>query len=139
MTDSVDSDKPLSASRWLRLANCVIDCIGLMAFFSVVGLVAGLVGAPNPAKALQKIHPFLLGSISIVAYYTLLEGLFGRTLGKLVTGTRVVDASGGRPQFRQVLGRSFSRLIPLEPLSIFFDHKDRAWHDSLPETYVVKV
>lgn len=48
----------------------------------------------------------------VVLYYVLLEGLLGRTLGKLVTGIRVVDAeSGARPGVVAALVRTVLRLI----------------------------
>lgn len=47
-----------------------------------------------------------------LAYYTLLEGLTGRTLGKWLTGIRVVDAqTGGRPGLLSGLVRTLLRLI----------------------------
>jgi len=48
----------------------------------------------------------------IVLYYVLLEGLTGRTLGKLVTGIKVVDAeTGGRPGLLSGLVRTALRLV----------------------------
>jgi uncharacterized RDD family membrane protein YckC len=45
-------------------------------------------------------------------YYVLLEGLFGRTVGKLVTGIRVIDAKTGRtPGLFTVLVRTLLRVI----------------------------
>jgi len=48
----------------------------------------------------------------VVLYYVLLEGLLGRTVGKMITGIRVVDAgSGGRPGLVSALVRTLLRLI----------------------------
>jgi uncharacterized RDD family membrane protein YckC len=45
-------------------------------------------------------------------YYLLLEGLFGRTVGKLVTGIRVIDAKTGRtPGIFTALIRTLLRVI----------------------------
>ena len=45
-------------------------------------------------------------------YYMLLEGIFGRTVGKLVTGIRVIDARTGRtPGMFTVLIRTLLRVI----------------------------
>ena len=47
-----------------------------------------------------------------VAYYILLEGELGQTLGKMIAGIRVVDArTGGRPAFRAVAVRTALRLV----------------------------
>jgi uncharacterized RDD family membrane protein YckC len=70
-------------------------------------------------------------------YYILMEGIFGRTLGKLITGTVVVDGFGNKPSFGKIIGRSFARLIPFEAFS-FLGSTGRGWHDSLTDTYVVK-
>ncbi|WP_199509365.1 RDD family protein [Nucisporomicrobium flavum] len=45
-------------------------------------------------------------------YYIVLEGLTGRTVGKLITGIRVVDAeTGGRPGLLSGFVRTLARLI----------------------------
>jgi uncharacterized RDD family membrane protein YckC len=45
-------------------------------------------------------------------YYVLLEGLFGRTVGKLITGIRVIDAKTGRtPGLFTALIRTLLRII----------------------------
>lgn len=48
----------------------------------------------------------------VALYYVVLEGYFGFTVGKLVTGIRVVDAeTGGRPGFLAAVARTALRLI----------------------------
>jgi uncharacterized RDD family membrane protein YckC len=50
--------------------------------------------------------------VIVFFYYVLLEGLTGRTLGKLITGVRVIDAkTGGRPGLVSGLVRTLLRLI----------------------------
>jgi len=73
-----------------------------------------------------------------VLYYVVLEGLTGRTIGKLLTGTKVVAEEGGVPTFGQIVGRSLSRLIPFEPFS-FLGKQPIGWHDTIPKTRVVKI
>jgi uncharacterized RDD family membrane protein YckC len=62
--------------------------------------------------------------------------LFGRSFGKLITGTVVVNKNGLRPTFESILIRTFCRLIPFDGLS-FLGKSGRIWHDSLSKTYVV--
>ncbi len=51
-------------------------------------------------------------SVIVLLYYTLFEGLTGRTIGKWITGIRVVDAhTGGRPGLLSGLVRTLLRLI----------------------------
>ena len=68
-------------------------------------------------------------------YYTLCEKLFdGRTLGKLITGTKAVRLDGSSLTFKDALLRSLSRMVPFEVLSGF----GVPWHDSWTDTTVIK-
>ena len=60
--------------------------------------------------------------------------MFNTTPGKCATNTVIVNEAGNRPNFGQILGRTFARLIPFDALSFF---SARGWHDSLSGTYVV--
>jgi uncharacterized RDD family membrane protein YckC len=54
---------------------------------------------------------FLLFAV-VVLYYVLMEGLLGRTIGKMVAGIRVVDAaSGNRPGIGKAIIRTLLRII----------------------------
>ena len=70
-------------------------------------------------------------------YYVIFEGIWGRTLGKMVSGTIVVYEYGRKANFGQVLGRTLARLIPFDWVSCF-GSQSRAWHDSIAGTYVVE-
>jgi uncharacterized RDD family membrane protein YckC len=72
-----------------------------------------------------------------VAYYVVCESAFQATLGKLVTGTRVVTFNGDKPTFGQVVGRSFARFVPFEAFS-FLNRRPIGWHDSWTGTRVVE-
>ena len=72
----------------------------------------------------------------ILFYYLIMEGFFNTTAGKCATNTTIVNESGERPRFTQILGRTFCRLIPFEPFS-FFGAAARGWHDTMTNTYVV--
>jgi uncharacterized RDD family membrane protein YckC len=121
-----------------RFANFFIDHLLLFAVQFCFGVSVALIfGAKGTAHLQSGCTANLYAILFALAYYTFMEYKFGFTLGKLVTKTRVVNESGGRPTFSQVLGRSFSRYIPFEPLSCF-GSESRGWHDSLPKTFVVK-
>jgi uncharacterized RDD family membrane protein YckC len=70
-----------------------------------------------------------------VLYYTFMESTLGRSLGKLITGTKVINLEGKRPKPLTILGRSFARLVPFEPFSFFGN--ERGWHDRWSDTRVV--
>ena len=129
--------RPIPAGKLLRFVNFIIDRIGVIAFGYGAGIFIALAGVEVVGEFVGA-YEFIAGVILLVIYYVFLEALTGRTLGKLITGTKVVNQSGGRPSFGQILGRTFARLIPFEGLS-FLAGDGRGWHDSLPETYVVSI
>lgn len=133
------------ASRAQRLINLLIDSavcsavvLGGLSVYSafdpdVLKLLRPAPDAPwNPTMSLTML-------LVQFAYYVPMEGIFGVTLGKLVTSTRVVDVQGRPPSWAQVLGRTAARQIPFEPFTIFFSGaRVAAWHDRLPKTLVVR-
>ncbi|MGH8079568.1 MAG: RDD family protein [Lysobacter sp.] len=139
-------ERLVTASRAQRLTNLLIDSLACSAL-----VFGGLTvyAAYDPA-ALQILQPepnspwnptlSLLLLAAQFAYYVPMEGIFGVTLGKLLTNTRVVDEEGRPPSWGQVLGRTALRQIPMEPITIFFTGAERAatWHDRFPKTLVVR-
>lgn len=131
------------AGKWRRLFNLLIDYVGMIAAGAVIGGIYALIGGEEAIAALDRpnmLRDYALGIAGGLLYYTPLEALFGCTLGKLVTGTRVVNEQGGPITWGQALGRSLCRFIPFEPFSVLFstDGEARGWHDRLPRTYVVR-
>lgn len=136
-----------TAGRWRRFFNWLVDYVVLMLIAFVVMFVYGMTMAMTRNAAaieqMQQPNPlrdYGVGFAITFAYYIAMEGLFGLTIGKLVTGTRVVNEKGGRPTFGQAVGRTLCRMIPFEPFSLLFagDGEARGWHDSIPRTYVVR-
>jgi uncharacterized RDD family membrane protein YckC len=133
-----DEDVPFElASRTQRFVNMLIDGLGYFAVAIVLGIVLSFVYPPFIESESSTLGDYAFGFVVITSYYALCEGLFGRTLGKLVTRTWVVDESGGKPTFWQILGRSAARSIPFEPFS-FFGSEPTGWHDRLSGTRVVR-
>jgi uncharacterized RDD family membrane protein YckC len=130
------------ASRGQRFANWLVDYIAIQIVSFVVGIVYGVLflttQGPNAADSPAfNFVGLLLGIGVTLGYYLILEAAAGQTLGKIVTGTRVVSMDGSRPSFGQILGRTFCRLIPFEAFS-FFAQDAVGWHDSIPQTRVVR-
>jgi uncharacterized RDD family membrane protein YckC len=138
-----------TASRWRRFFGLLIDYVVSSIFGFVVtipywvylyqqGGDTALDAALNGTQGMAVDYAIALASTLI--YYIALEGWFGWTIGKLATGTRVVNAQGGRPTWGQVVGRTVGRFIPFEPFSLLFASDDdrRGWHDKLSKTYVVR-
>lgn len=129
------------ASKGERFANFIIDNIVLAGATFGIGLAFGVFALvtdqPELIDQIQGVPDLLLGLTIRMGYYIGLEALTGITLGKLVTGTIVVNEQGQRPTTGQVVGRSFSRIIPFEPFSFLF-MTPGGWHDTLSKTHVVK-
>lgn len=135
------------ASQNKRLVNYLLDQVVVRILGGLAGFALGIAYAASKVNAGQGITEadeltlnligFAIGAVLTIAYFFIMEQLFGVTLGKLATGTRVVNISGQKATAGQILGRTFSRIIPFEPLSFLFGDKTTGWHDSLSGTKVV--
>ena len=115
-----------------RFLNLIIDILVRFVLSFLVALSGAYgVGPPSFGQSL------LMGIVTVFFYYFVLEVLFGWTVGKLITGTRVVRSDGGKPSALQVLGRTAARFVPFEPFSILGDNPT-AWHDRWSGTRVVR-
>ena len=125
------------APRGMRFANCLIDQFALAGLSFAIGIALVAVAGEKGLELLDEPIGTLLSFASFVFCYFVMELVFGRTVGKIVTGTKVVRADGSRPSAGQIIGRTLSRIIPFEAFS-FFSSPCVGWHDSLSGTRVVK-
>ena len=127
-----------SAPKWNRFLGYLIDySVGIFGSALVFGIVVALLFGEAGIAKLEGIPDFLFGVVFILLYYIPQEVIFGRTIGKLIMGTRVVNENGLKASFGQIVGRSFCRIIPFEAFS-FLGETGRGWHDTIPKTFVVK-
>ena len=129
----------VQANTGKRLANYLIDLVIFYLLF-FVGAVALFVASPDTAdgsnSAANTLWLRLFAMLSYGLYMGLSEGIFrGRSIGKWVTGTKVVNEDGSSISFSTALARGFSRIVPFEPLSAF----GNPWHDKWNKTYVIDV
>ena len=76
-----------------------------------------------------------MGMVFTFIYYFLTESyLNGRSIGKMITGTRVISTDGTKPSTKQILNRCLYRIIPFESFTFFGTD---GWHDSLTDTRVI--
>ena len=79
----------------------------------------------------------IVGSLLLFFYYFGVETLLGgKSLGKFVTKTRVVDYEGRVPSPNTFFVRSISRIVPFEIFSFLGQRKD-GWHDRWSKTMVI--
>lgn len=69
-------------------------------------------------------------------YYLIFEGLFKTSIGKIITGTKIIRIDGDKIKFHDALKRTIYRFIPLEQFS-FFTRNSIGWHDDFSYTRVV--
>jgi uncharacterized RDD family membrane protein YckC len=85
-------------------------------------------------------NEYLLGVIIFLTYFVPQEAFFGRTLGKLVTGTKVVNEDGSKLTFGKAVARTLCRFIPFEAFSFLGGHdRPKGWHDTIPKTKVISI
>jgi len=123
-----------------------VDNIVLQVLGFGVGLLAGIIyastldGPPTPdGMSAFQVFCYFLGLIVALIYYCCFEVIFGRTVGKFLTGTKVVAEDGMQASAGQIFGRTLCRFIPFEAFS-FFGGAGRpvGWHDSISKTRVVE-
>jgi uncharacterized RDD family membrane protein YckC len=131
-----------------RIVATFIDGIVLGVIFSVFRSVAGL--PPQQHSTLDFTQLSTGGNIGwlliVVLYYVLLEGLLGRTVGKLATGIKVISEADGRaPGIGRALLRTVLRLIDgifgyvLGLIIVVNSSRRRRLGDMAADTLVVRV
>ncbi len=122
---------------WKRATNLLIDSIFIGSLAMSLMMLFGEIQSVYDAAGVITWTTILYHSVSIIIYYTLLEGLTGRTLSKYITQTKIVAQSdGSKPTFIICLLRTIYRFIPFEVFSFFFQ-RPIGWHDSFSNTMVI--
>ena len=120
-----------------RLFNFVLDSIFIGLIANSVMVFSGVKQSFFEAAGLFSWIQVLYNSLTIIVYYTLLEGLTGRTIAKYITQTKVINQSGStKPSFFESFLRTLTRFIPFEQFS-FFSKTPLGWHDEISGTLVV--
>ena len=144
--EAVEPVLPLGLSSGMeRVISGAIDLIfvgliQLTLFYLTTHLVAQRVGA-LPRSALVAMG--LVGAVMAASYFLFFWSLSGQTLGKLLTGSRVVDRKGGALGFGRAamrLGAVFVAALPLGAgfIGLWTDRERRGWHDRIAGTKVIR-
>ena len=133
LDERLDSNNHQIADKGTRFGNFIIDKIG---FFFIIFLHAmildGWLGViPENGSPFLGFYFFFL----YVMYHALFEHFFKKTPGKFMTNTIVVNEDGSEPNFKEILIRNLSRLIPFDPISFLVSNT--GWHDQISKTKVV--
>ncbi|MDY7394740.1 RDD family protein [Aureibaculum sp. 2210JD6-5] len=132
------------AGKGKRLLNYIIDIAFFYSLFFLLGMVLYLIAKIMANEELitfllelENFNPIidrLLTAVLLVIYYVVLESLSQKSIGKLITRSKVVLENGEKPPFEVFIKRSLCRIIPFDQLSFL---GKKGWHDSISKTFVV--
>ncbi|MBM3209259.1 RDD family protein [Candidatus Shapirobacteria bacterium] len=134
------------ASVALRLMAGLIDFLLIAGFFLfLVWRLASAGTILDLLNSLLTILTFLFLTILAPFINSYLICRLGGTIGKLLTGTRIVNPEGKKVSFWRAFLRNYlgymvsSMLLWLGFIWIAIDKERRGWHDLMADTYVVVV
>ena len=124
-----------SVSSSIRFVNFLIDFVVIFIFYGVV--------VPNFEQFLTltskaELIIYRIGTLILffAIYYIPFEYKYQKTLGKIITKTKVVNFEGEEPELGDIVNRTFCRLIPFDRFSFFFTRN--GFHDAISKTKVIK-
>ncbi len=122
------------ASKNTRFLNHLIDTISLWLLYILIVILfePWIKSTTGVFSAMNNIFCFIL---FYFLYNFIFELVFGQTIGKFLTGTKVIDYNGKKPNFKTLLIRNLCRLIPFDAFSFLV--ANRGWHDSISKTEVI--
>lgn len=134
------------ASKVERFVNWVVDFLFIVwgGFFLIMFGVGGLLWDLYRVDIGGDVAGVVILLGWWFLYYFILELAFGRTVGKFITGTKVVNREGEKPSAGKIALRTLIRFVPFEALSGFRISNEEStwargcWHDDWSDTVVVK-
>jgi uncharacterized RDD family membrane protein YckC len=137
------------ASFGRRFLAYLIDLVILFIAFALLenGVPGFRMAVFNLVGRSPSLIPYLdFGTRMVVyaLYFVVLWALWGRTIGKLLVGIKIVTGSGGGLGFGRALVRLLvsyvsGAVVVLGYLWVIWDGKKQAWHDKVAGTYVVRL
>jgi uncharacterized RDD family membrane protein YckC len=141
---------PAFARFGTRFSARLIDVLGL--YVVTTAIQVPIIGIPfvsqitpdTPGFWPRQLAAMLVGIAGNAAYYIVLHGRSGQTLGKRLMRIRVVRADGSPLGFGKATGRFFADMVSSMTLFIgylmaAFDEEHRALHDRICDTRVVEI
>ena len=118
---------------WKRVSNYALDSLILGTIIYCLNTIGFTISSDNFFDWPYLLRVFLV----IFLYYSLLEGLTGKTIAKFITKTKVVNKDDGtKVPFSTCLLRTLGRFIPFESLT-FFSSKPVGLHDRISGTILI--
>ncbi len=142
------------AGFWRRMAAFLIDMVVILLFAGLAAVLTVSLSNAVPLHPEGLVENLIGGAIillllvsgnaciaMILAYFPLLEGRFGQTLGKRLLGLRVRSEDGLPATYWQAFLRRLSfyfEIFPIEALFLLLNPKRPRWFDLLAKTVVVR-
>lgn len=119
-----------------RFVNFLIDTFIIVILYLIISIAIDFLGSLK-IKINWSNYQKLWSILIIFCYYSIQEGIWNITIGKIITGTIVVSEKNEKPSIPEILLRTACRFIPLEALSFTF-MKD-GFHDIFSKTKVIEI
>ena len=135
--------RPVKGLRFLSGFIDLVVIIILLFVVMIAMLATGIIEAGSNGEG--DLLFFVIWAAASFSYGLFMEAShFQGTLGKILTGTVIVNKNGGRISFGQALGRNFGKwltyIVPfwIGYLMVFFTEKGQSLHDLMAGTLVYK-
>lgn len=121
----------------IRFVHLVVDTIAYHVLTFIL-LIAVIYIVPSRADDLVFLQTagLSLFLLSVFLYYVLMEHLFQKTIGKYITGTKVVHKNGEKASLADIFVRTVYRFLPFD--SITFYTRENGFHDEFSNTMVIR-
>jgi uncharacterized RDD family membrane protein YckC len=134
------------AGFWIRFLGVVIDGILLGIVFGIPLALLGVVdfsSETGDGQASFRASDRGLLTLIELAYFAVCWGFFGRTVGQLALGLRVIRTDGSALSIGGAVLRVLGYVLSAIPLGLGlmwagWDKNKQGWHDKIAGTYVVK-
>jgi uncharacterized RDD family membrane protein YckC len=142
LADIVTESQLIQAGTGKRFLNFLIDYVVFIILFFCI-IILWLILSPDTTKVLINGDYSLLVNIAALLLYgfymSVIEALTkGRSLGKIITGTKAVNEDGSKITTGAAFKRGFSRAVPFEAFSAL-GSPSYPWHDKWNHTYVIDI
>jgi uncharacterized RDD family membrane protein YckC len=145
-----DIQKMSLASKVERLGTFIYDIVFMFVFLAVFMIFMQIIfqifswgDAFDTVKQFSNKYEHLFIMILLLFYYVPQEVFFGKTVGKRIMKTKVVNEDGSELKWTSAIIRTLCRLIPLDPFSFIFPFfisdlsRPIGWHDRISKTKVI--
>jgi uncharacterized RDD family membrane protein YckC len=133
----------IRADTGKRFANYIIDVVVFYLLAMGVGVIIALVSPSTIMEMSDDTSPFgsitdrIISLVLYGVYMGIVESIFkGKSLGKLITGTRAVNMDGSPISAGTAFSRGFSRAVPFCAFSAF-GTPCNPWQDKWTDTLVI--